>query len=340
MTRTILLPLALLALGCNPDTDKDEGDTTDTDLDTDSGDTDSGDTDDTNVACETTVSSVSVEDGAVDVYYRGSITVSFDGDAASDGATFTLVDATGAAVPFQTTWAEGNVMATLDMVGTPASAHTLSVSLCDVMTVVGFTTSGTGSPLTIDPAELVGDTFVFSFAQSTIVDPPFLDLLKGRFLTAPILLGVTSVDATNIDILGGLGTLNDRGEYRQLNLPTWDFPVADFAGQPYFQASTDVITIMYGDVAIPVHDFAFSGTFRADGSAIEEATAGGFCDTRYMGPALGQPDNPNAVCDFAEAAGIPCLPCADGEVYCVNVWAVDITAELVDGLTLVEVLDE
>lgn len=294
-------------------------------------DTDSGATD-----CTVAVAGVGLQDGAVDVYYRDTVTVSFDGDAATD-ATIRVTGPGGAESPVEIGWTEGNVQALVGLALEANTSYTLSVDVCGVNTSVGFTTSAIGTPLAIDPSELVGRTYSFRISDSTITEPAFLDFVADSYLTVPILLGVVAADESQIDFLGALGEQDDRGVYTQYEgVPTWDFPPADFSEAPYFDAASEGIVIMYGDVPIPIEDFTLSGTLSADGTRIEEGRATGLGDSRYLGILMVGDDDPNAACEIAEAAGVYCEACSDGEPYCLYIVAEHITATYQPGLVLEE----
>lgn len=282
--------------------------------------------------CVTTVIDIEPVDGDSAVYYREPLLVSFEGDGAA--AVFTLTGPEGE-VPVIATFGDGNVQASLSAELAALTQYTLAVTICDVVTTSTFSTSSLGTALEFDPAELVGDTFQFSLADATITEPAFLEIVAGSQLTQPILIGVTAASSTAIDLVGGLGEAVD-GTYEQLEgLPTWDFPEADFSEQPYFEAESDLVTILYGETPIPIEQFALSGTFTSDGSVMAEGRATGFGDTRYMADLVNRPaEDYGAVCEIAAAAGIYCTECSDGEPYCLYIVAENIQAALVPDLTM------
>ena len=55
----------------------------------------------------------------------------------------------------------------------------------------------------------------------------------------------------------------------------------------------------------------------------------------YMGELVGRTAKDySAVCDIAAGAGVKCVPCSDGEPYCLYIVAEEITATQEDGLVL------
>jgi hypothetical protein len=334
VTRTALLPLLVTLVACKDETVK--TDPTDTGAIEDTADT--ADTVDTSTGCEVAFSGVNVTNGATGVYYRDTFVVSFDGDAEAVGATVTIADGNGAAADTAITWAEGGVQASVTGVLRPETTYAMTVSVCGVDATTSFTTSSLGNELTLAPADLVGDTYVFRLSDSVITQPRFLDAVADSFLTVPILITVAAADESSIELLGALGELLNNGSYRQYSgEPTWSFPAADFTESPYFEAAADRIVLPYAGIDIPVEDFTLSGTFTADGSSLSEAIVTGLGDSRNMGALLGQEGNPNAMCDVAAAAGVSCEPCGDGEPYCLYIVAEQIDATQVPGVTVTPV---
>jgi hypothetical protein len=335
MNRFLLLALALAACDKDKDTATDGDDTsvgTDTDTATDNTDTDT----DTELNCAAVVLSTEPANGATAVYYRDPVVVSFDGDGSA--AVITVMDAGGSGATLETAWSEGDVQASLSGVLLPATVYTISVDVCGVVTASTFTTSSLGSPLAIPASDLLGRAYVWRLSDATITEPAFLDFVASSYLTVPLLIGVTASDDTSIDLLGGVGYHENDGAYTQVDgEETWDFPAGDFADQPYFEAYSDYITVSYNGIPIPIEQFHLSGTFTADGTAIQKGVGSGFGDSRYMGPLLMQPaDAYDAVCNIAAKAGVSCVPCSDGEPYCIYIVAEDITAEWEEGLTIVQ----
>ena len=90
----------------------------------------------------------------------------------------------------------------------------------------------------------------------------------------------------------------------------WNFSGADFSDSPYFEANTDLLSIPYGDVEIPVHGFSLTGTFSPDGNSIGFAVFSGLGDTSGMGVLMNMGNAPNAVCDeVLGSVGIECQVC-------------------------------
>lgn len=334
MRWTLIVLLAIA--GCKKDKADDTGDT-----DTHTGDDSGDDTGDTNLPCTVTVTGTEPEPDAVDVYYKGIVEVTFDGDAVAAEADIDVLDGSGYPVLQDVAWSDGNLVAYVRPELQPNSAYELVARVCDTTTSVRFQTGPLGEPLTDGNASLVDRTYVFTLADAKITEPAFLDALAGQYLTVPLLFNVTAADDTTIDFLGALGYFDPSdSQYYQVDLPTWDFPAGDFTESPYFTAQADYITIMYDTIPIPIEGFYLEGVFTADGASILEGRATGKGDTRHMAPLINQPEDAySAVCEFAALAGVYCEDCADGEPYCLYIVAEDIQAAYVPGLSVVEIAE-
>ena len=200
-----------------------------------------------------------------------------------------------------------------------------------------MSTSSLGSPLTVAPEDLLGNTYEFRLSNDAeITEPAFLDVMAASYLNVPLLFGVSAVDATSLTLIGSLGTQADDGSYSQDVGDVWHFPACDFSTAPFFSTVADLITLTYNGTDIPIEQFTLEGTFAPDGSSIEHGVATGNVDSRNLGPLVGQPDEPGAICNLASDLGVKCVPCADGEPYCLYMVAEQISAEMAEGLTLVD----
>jgi len=219
---------------------------------------------------------------------------------------------------------------------TAEESYTLDVDVCGDFSSRGFSTSIYGGELIIEPEDLVGSTYLFDLGTAEYRQPEGLGMIIGLFLSAPLLVGITQADASEISLLGAQGWVDDvSGEYYQSGgLASWDFGVADFDESPWFWTQADRITIDYDGYDIPIYNFEIQGTFEPDGSSVGGASALGLADTRTMGPLLELDDEPNAVCDYGAGFGLVCEPCPDEEEYCLTIEAWFDSCELIEGLTL------
>ena len=169
-------------------------------------------------------------------------------------------------------------------------------------------------PLESDASDLVGQTYFINLSTADYTEPPGVGSMLGLFLDMPLLLGVASVETDVINFEAGLGEQHPTtGQWSTIG-DHWIFDGADFSGSPYFSAATPLLDIPYGAVTIPVHDFAITGTFAADMSAIGFATFTGLGDTSTMGPLLNLGSDPFALCEFLGDQGIPCADCPEPNI--------------------------
>jgi hypothetical protein len=301
---------------------------------------DPNDTDDTNSSgdCDITLDNTTPSSGASSWFYRDQITLTFS----DSNPTFSLsvTDSSGADVAVDTEWDDGRLNAyVLPTSGAWAGSesYTVSLDLCGLNPSFSFSTNEYGTPLEVEASALVGNTYLIDLSAASYSEPPGIGTLLGLFLDAPLLLGVASVDGSNISFLATQGVLNElEGTYEQIpSFPVWDFSNADFSESPYFAAQTALLNVDYSGTDIPIHDFDISGTFSSDGSMIGGAQFRGTGDTRNMGPLLNLGNNPNAVCELVGDYGVECLACPDdNEPYCIIVAGEIDEADLINGLTL------
>jgi hypothetical protein len=243
--------------------------------------------------------------------YSDPLRVTFDEPGKS--ATFGIVDAAGTPIAFTPIWDEGSTAVSLDAELTGSTSYTVTVTACEVTTSVDFTTSVYGSPLTIDPSKLVGNTYLFDLATAQYSQPPGIGALVALYVSAQVLIGIEAANASTIDLLGGQGVI-DGGMYEQdLGVDTFAF-TADFTAAPFLRGAADEIQIVV-DNTYTLYDFSIEGTFEPDGSSIGGAQLAMKVDTTNLGEAMNLPDDddPMAVCNFLEPLGIPCETCPGGK---------------------------
>jgi len=289
------------------------------------------------VECMATLLEIDLEDGEADVYYRKTFNAVFT-DPVTGSLSATLTGSDGSEVAASLTLDETGYNAVIDP-GPMVAEETYSMDLdvCGELSSFGFSTSVYGGDLIIDPEDLVGNTYLFDLGVAEYKQPEGLGMIIGLFLSAPLLVGITEADASEITLLGAQGWVDDEtGEYNQSGgLASWDFGVADFAEQPWFWTQADQINIDYDGFDIPIYNFEIQGTFEPDGSSVGGASAIGLADTRNMGPLLDLDDSPSAVCDYGAGFGLVCEPCPDEGEYCMTIEALFDACELLEGLTLV-----
>lgn len=279
------------------------------------------------------------QDGASGWYWRDRPVVYAQTENHAEYQVY-LQDAAGNRLDTSVTW--DGLAGTVEWDGWLEASTTYELVLedCASTSVVSFSTSDLGAPLAMSASALVGNTYLLDLVDATWVEPATLAPLVYIYFTTPVLLGVQYADATRIDLVGAPGIVDQFGVVTQdTSSASWDFPLSDFTQSPFLDARVDQIVLKYSDygltVDIPVEDYVFQATFQPDGRSLGGGVLSGRGDTRHLGELLGD-DRPEAMCELAESLGVDCLPCNDGQPFCLDIRAEDIHGQLVDGLRLVE----
>ena len=296
------------------------------------------DTDEPVEQCDITIAGTIPSDGGGAWFYRNPAIITFSEE--NPTVAFSVTDSAGSDVPVSFTWDDVRLNASvLPDSGSwnPSENYSLTIELCGKSPSISFSTSEIGTPLEEDPSTLVGNTYFIDLSSAEYSEPPGVGTLLSLYLDMPLLLGVKNVDATVIDFEAYLGYRDDVSpDWMAVDMDPWIFDGADFSTQPFFAAYTELLTIPYGSVDIPVHGFAIEGTFSSDASSIQKATFTGLGDTSGMGPLMGFGNDPNAVCSLLGQYGIACLDCPDGAgTYCVRLTGEIDEAELLPNVDVV-----
>lgn len=327
---TMAAPAVLALSACEPEVAADDKVPYDTSV-TDSADT-GGETG--GESCEVQLTETTPNSGAVGVYHRDELLLTFNADAAS--AEIAILDDAGTAVAQSVAWSAGNLEATVTATLAPTTNYTLMVGICGAENEIAFQTSSIGEPLALTDEEMTGRVYEFLLSDADITDPAILEAIDDTTIAVPILLEVT-VAAGQIAFMGAMGGVTEDGTLVQHpDYEPFYFPAADFSASPYFHSQSELVSITYNGAEVPMHNFELFGTFLADGSAVVEAEVVALIDTSNIGPLLGQSDDPDAACDFTASLGLYCEACPDGEERCLNLAGENITLDYYEGMDLVE----
>ncbi len=317
MHRSLLTLPLLFLIGCPAEDKTADGETGDTD----------------GPSCEVIVDSTIPSSGAVDADYRAAIEFHLSDPDPTAIATSTGISGTS-------TLADDNetVIFTPDAPLSASTSYTVTLDYCGGTVDLAFTTSEVGGPLN-DANALVGKTYALALGDARIVEPDGIGSVLSSYLTQDILIGVDTVSATEVQMIGAIGKEDASPPAQDWCDPTIDFPVADFSEQPYFQIGPQNTTLSVAGYSIEIGNLEITGTFAPDGTYFAGGTLSGTIDTRPLAPLLDDSGDEGAICDLAVSFGATCTACpADGEPYCLTLVADQITAEEVSGLTLVEVV--
>ncbi len=289
------------------------------------------DTSGNNNSCDITVDSTIPSSGSADAYYRANIEFQLS-DPDSTATITTTIPGT------QVTSDDGlTVKWVLDGPLDSNTAYTATLDYCGGSVPLSFTTSDLGS-LIDDTSTLVGRTYVVALGEARIVEPPGIGSVLSSYLTTDILMGVSSVDGSSLNIIGAVAKADVSPDEQDYCDPTIPFPTADFSAQPFFTVGPQTTTLSVAGYDIEIGDLNITGTFSSDGTYFDGGTLSGTIDTRPLSPLIDDSGNPGAICELAVNFGATCEACpSDGEPYCLTLVADQILAEQVDGVTLIEV---
>lgn len=236
-------------------------------------------------------------------------------------ATVRILDEVGAEVPVDVTVVEESIalVATPERALAPDTLHQLVVDSCAGTTVLPFTTSAFGGTLTGGSASLIGRTWTLDLADADWVTPSGLAPLFRANVRDPIVIGVQWADEQAIDLIGTQGLADDGRVTQDPSAATWSLPQAAFDRAPRMRSEAARVALIVQDVPLPVEDFLLEITFASDGTALGDGVLRGRMDTRDAAGLVGLlSGGPAAVCNLAGQAGVDCVPCADGQPYCVE----------------------
>jgi len=290
-------------------------------------------TGETGVVCDNTVTLFPAKD-ATGVYYRTSIEAAF----AKADETATLAVAAGSeAVAGTTSWNDAGTTLTFtpDAPLNPSTQHTASVTHECGDANVDWTTSDVGTAVDVD---LAGKAYSMDLTSGRFLQPEGIGALIQNYIDTDILMGVTSADDTTIQMIGAVAN-GETPAAQDVCEPTFDFPAADFAANPFFTVGPESTAITIQGYTVTITDLMISGAFSPDGSYVDGAVLAGSIDTRPLVPMLDENGGDDAICVLASSLGINCEECAeDGGMFCLTLYVDSMTAEEI-GTSLVEVVD-
>jgi len=249
--------------------------------------------------CDNDVTASIPVDGGSDVYYRTNIRVTLLN--ADTTARLTLADADGNEVAGESRVEGSEVVFDPTALLDQESTYTATLTYECGTEEITFTTSNTGNPLEVD---VVGRVYELDLASGTFVEPPGI----GRAINTLISTDVSvyfmpsAIDKETIDFIGAAPDPANPGIQDPKEEPflacdaTWT--------DPYFDGSSESLTITIAGVEATVADLEVSGDFSVDGSRIELERFGGEIDTRELPTDLGD------ICLLVTQFGVACEACS------------------------------
>jgi hypothetical protein len=278
---------------------------------------------------------------ASDVYYLADLTVEFNDP--DETASLTLVDSSGAEIAGEVTVDDDTLTFNPTDALLPSTAYTLNVSFCAGEAAIDFTTSALGTALDGGDDIIVGQTYALDISSGSFVEPAGVGDLIGGLLENNILIGVTSVEDSLMNIRGAISVASTTDQ-DMCTATLEEFPAADFTTSPYFEIPKENVTLSVAGFTATIYGLAVTGTFSADGTYFGGATLEGELDARQILPLLGDAgldaETPEEVCGLLLGFGVQCVECQlDSEPLCVGLVVEKLTADAT-GVELMPVTEE
>jgi len=276
------------------------------------------------------------EDGTGNVYAWSSVDLLLSRSDAA--ATVVITDDPGNEVPGTLTLSEDDKrLRWLPTDPMDPGEYTWTLEWTDCETRTGtFNVADFGTTEVADPSSLVDNAYVLDLTEARFVAPENIGDALTTQLEVRLLLGVLEIDGDGIDLMAGAEVLE--GGSQALDAPTTRFSEpADFSANPRFEVSTPSLGLVVEGDPITVTDLEMSGSFRADGSAIEGFSMRTILDMRDLKDALDQEDDEGPCTLFSASFSVECTACPNGDGdYCIDLVVADLTLPAA-GYTMVEV---
>ncbi len=257
------------------------------------------------VTCDTTIQETWPQAGAVDVYYRD--TISF---------TLTEPDATAQVVAdfegVQSVSEDGLVVSysPTDPLA-PSTDYTVALDYCHGNAEIAFRTSAFGEPLD-EGLDLNGYTWGFTLADAHSVEPAQVGELAANFFSNTLLLGVVDVDGETVDMRMAVATAG--ADTQDWCAQTFDIQGIALDG-PYFDTSVRDISFDAYGTTFTLYDGQVWGTIAPDGTALAGARVGGLLDGVPIAETNLAGDI-DALCAVVANLGGECVVCPSGDWGC------------------------
>ena len=268
---------------------------------------------------------------AADVYYLSDLSVELSDP--DETAALTLTDASGADVAGTVTVDDDTLTFSPTASLAPSTSYNLNVDYCgsEEPAVIPFTTSALGTALEGGDDVIAGRTYALDISSGTFVEPAGVGDLIGGLLENNILIGVKSVEDSQMNIRGAISVAATT-EQDLCTETLEEFPAADFSAAPYFEIPEEDVTLSVAGFTATIYGLAVTGTFSSDGTYFGGGTLQGELDARQILPLLGDAgldaETPEEVCGLLLGFGVQCVTCqSDSEPLCVRLVVERLTAD-------------
>lgn len=339
MLRTLLALAALLAfVGCDDGGAGDDDDATDGV---------------TNIS----ISDLSPSLDQNDFLFSDPIWVEFAG--APDSGSLSLSTATGTLVAEGGEWSNGGTVLNLTPPDglVPETAYVLTITWTPAEVAsfsVNFSTSNVGNDV-LDPPGLIGEVASLDLPGATFVEPAGLGPILAGFLegTAVLVSLLPDSDFTEgaqpgLHMMGALGIVDAADNVTQdlctesLNwtygadqLPGGDDTPATF-DNPYLRFGPADLVLTVAGTPARLFNASLSGLWSPDGALFVGGEFDAILDTRGLDDVVEEGAEEGSLCGLAsDTLNVDCIACPnDNELLCLEVTAVDLNGERVEGMAL------
>ena len=197
------------------------------------------------------------------------------------------------------------------------------------------TDTDTGSTTGLDPADLVGNSYVIDLTAGTVMKPAAIGSLLMTYIEDDLLMEVEGSGRTTLDLLSGFGPHGARPAEQDLCSPTADMSGSDFRSNPDFTSASGELTTTMSGASMVIEDSTITGTFAGAGDTIENAEFTGLVETDSLDALVG--GGKGSFCDTLSSFGDSCVDCADGTPYCMELDIADLAGAAGGKLDLVPV---
>lgn len=262
------------------------------------------------------------------------LSASFSGLASEEGVSFTVTDASGAAVEGSTTLGDGVATWAPTELLAEDTAYTWTVSVCEASGGGAFTTGAWGER--VDAATLTDTSFALDLSDATWIEPEGGEAIFRSLFDGVLLLGVEAGDETSIDLIAAIGEELEDDDFIQQDpcYATADFEPADFRNNPYASVGPTTLSLDIEGYTVPLSNVYVRGAF-VGGSSLADGALEAELDMRDAAEGFGT--TAANLCEMLGTfLGLSCIACSeDGEERCVALVLEDISGALVDGLRVV-----
>jgi hypothetical protein len=201
----------------------------------------------------------------------------------------------------------------------PLQEYNVVVSYCEEVLEYTFETSALGNLVSED---LTGHTYVFDLRNATWTKPAGVGSLLSAQFTASILFGIETVLEQSFSPI--ITISEESSNAQDMCFPSiGGIVTADFSQNPYFEISPIDIDINLSGFPVQVGDFSLSGVMDETGFSYAHGVIAGVVDARNIALLINL--GAQEVCDLLAGFGSPCGPCSDGNAFCFEIEATEMS---------------